>query len=303
MKVLFKYQNGDTVTLIKKPSNENMKYGKRYLFDDEFTPKQYKIEMCKCVISSTNEPKVLYNLYTNYDDEYLTFHNWIPDDCLEGEIHEHEEDIEFISHDKEVLSVGDIVLADVFSGSYDDPYMMPSLTFGYVGEICKLEYEIMSTGKPIRTAIIEYEGNLRTEFTPYLVKNMDRNFAMEYVKHCKKNRFNPLTSEFNGKYMALLKGINVWDDVAEIYNNWNKYRKSSSTTAKKKVKKETKKKEDVKKDEEFISKSKIKAKIKEMYDEINNNPNSYTLDYMIGANAVLIGIDTFIDDVYNQINP
>lgn len=57
------------------------------------------------------------------------------------------------------------------------------------------------------------------------------------------------------------------------------------------------------KDEEFISKSKIKAKIKEMYDEINNNPNSYTLDYMIGANAVLIGIDTFIDDVYNQINP
>lgn len=258
MKVLFKYQNGDTVTLIKKPSNENMKYGKRYLFDDEFTPKQYKIVMCKCVISSTNEPKVLYNLYVNYDDEYLEFNNWIPDDCLEGEIHEHEEDVEFISHDKEVLSVGDIVLSDVFSGSYDDPYMIPSLTFGYVGEIFKLEYEIMSTGKPLRTAIIDDKGSLRTEFTPYLVKNMDRNFAMEYVKHCKKNRFNPLTSEFNGKHMALLKGINVWDDVVEIYNNWDKYRKNV-TTPKKNTKRKTEKKN--------TTKNKIKKLISSLSEE------------------------------------
>lgn len=250
MKITFKYNVGDTVTLIKKPSGANMQYGKHYMLDSEFSPKEYKIERCKCVIKSNNEPEILYNLYA-YCDDYIQFHNWIPEDNLSGNLNIHEEDVEFISHDKELLSIGDTVLADVFSGSYDDPYLMPSLTFGYVADILKFEYEILSSGKPIRTAIIDHDGNLRTEFVPYLVKNMDRNFAMEYVKHCKKNRFNPIEGQFANHHMRLLKGMNLWDDVVKIYNNWNKYRKSASSE-KKVVKKTVKKNTKKNKIEEFI---------------------------------------------------
>ena len=45
MKVKFKYNVGDIVTLMKKPSYNNMQFGK-YVYDNEFTQKEYRIEKC-----------------------------------------------------------------------------------------------------------------------------------------------------------------------------------------------------------------------------------------------------------------
>ena len=251
MKAKFKYNVGDTVTLMKKPSHENMQLGK-YICDNEFTPKTYKIEKCKCIIIGAEEPKILYNLHA-YCDEYIQFHNWIPEDDLSGTINKHEEDVEFISHDKEMLSIGDDVIASAFYGDYENSYLPPSLTFTYVGTIVGFEYEIKEFGQKTyatRRAIVEsHDGTNHTEFTPYLVKKMDENFAFEYVKFCKKDRFNPI-KEAERKYSKnkkVLEEIHLWDKVLEIYNNWTKYRKDGKVTEKKKTVKKEKPKTDINK--------------------------------------------------------
>lgn len=225
MKVNFKYNVGDTVKLANMPSYENMQYGK-YVLECEFQPKEYKISKCKCAILCNGTYKVLYNLYA-YCDEYIQFHNWIPESDLDGPLNEHEETIEFISHDKELLEIGDVVLCDVFYGDYETPYLPPEMTFGYVGTIVGFDYEINEAGRVIRAAIVEHNGSQTMEFTPYLVKNMDETFVLEYVKACKSRRFNPIKEaekKYGSKHMVLLKGINLWDKVLGIYNNWDKYR-------------------------------------------------------------------------------
>lgn len=250
MKVKFKYNVGDVVTLMKKPSRENTQLGK-YIYGDEFIPKEYKIEKCLCRIIGTEEPKILYNLYA-YCDEYIQFHNWIPEDDLFGTINEHEEDVEFISHDKEALSIGDDVIASAFYGNYEDSYLSPSLTFTYVGTIIGLEYEINGFKKKsyIRRAIIERnDGTNHNEFTPYLVKKIDETFAFEYVKFCKKNRFNPIKESERqySKNKKFLEEIHLWDKVLEIYYSWAKYRKDGKVTEKKKTVKKEKPKTDINK--------------------------------------------------------
>lgn len=226
MKVNFKYNVGDTVLLKKLPSFQNMQCGK-YIFESEFTPKEYKISKCKCTIKANNTVNVAYNLYA-YCDDYIQFHNWIPEEDLEGTPNEHEETIEFISHDKELLSIGDTVIADAFWGDYEDAHLSPSLTFTYVGTIVGFNYEINEAKKIIRTALIERgDGTNRFEFTPYLVKNMDEKFAFEYVKFCKKERFNPIKEaerKYGANHLVLLQGIHLWGTVINMYNNWSKYR-------------------------------------------------------------------------------
>lgn len=250
MKVKFKYNVGDVVTLFKTPSRDNMQIGE-YIHDNEFTPKEYKIEKCLCRIIGTEEPKILYNLYA-YLDEYIQFHNWIPEDDLSGTINEHEENVEFISHDKEVLSIGDDVIACAFWGDYENSVLSPSLTFTYVGTIVRLEYEINGLKQKIviRRAIVErHDGTNHIEFTPYLVKKFDETFAVEYVKFCKRDRFNPI-KESERQYSTnkkFLEEIHLWDKVLEIYNNWNKYRKDGKTTKKKNSSKKAKEKIDIKK--------------------------------------------------------
>lgn len=268
MKVKFKYNVGDVVTLMKKPSHENTQLGK-YIYDDEFIPKEYKIEKCLCRIIGTEEPKILYNLYA-YCDEYIQFHNWIPEDDLSGIIHWHEEYIEFISHDKEILSIGDNVIASAFYGDYEDSYLSPSLTFTYVGTIIGLEYEIngLDTHKTvIRGALTEKsDGTNHLEFTTYLVKKMDEAFAFEYVKFCKKNRFNPIKEAERPftNHKKLLEEIHLWDKVLEIYNNWNKYRKDGKVTEKKKTVKKEKSKTDIKKLLSSLSEEEINELKKEL---------------------------------------
>ena len=238
MKVKFKYNVGDTVTLVKLPSFQNMQYGK-YVLEDEFKPKEYKIEKCRCVIKCDNTVEVLYNLYA-YGDEYIQYDNWIPDRCLEGTPNEHEEDVEFISHDKEVLGLGDVVLCSVFYGDYEKSYLPPEMTFGYVATIVGFVYEINRSRGIIRTALTDCDGKQRWEIVPYLVKNFDETFALEYVKACKSNRFNPITEaekKYSSRHMEILKSVNLWDKVAEIYNNWPKYRDGGKkkSTPKKRV--------------------------------------------------------------------
>lgn len=269
MKVKFKYNAGDVVTLMKIPSYENMQLGRYYIFNDEFKPKEYKIEKCLCRIIGTEEPKILYNLYAYYD-EYIHFHNWIPEDDLSGTLNEHEEDVEFISHDKEILSIGDEVIASAFYGDYENSYLSPSLTFTYVGTIIGFDYEIKKFEQKTyttRMAIIErHDGTNHKEFTPYLVKKMDENFAFEYVKFCKKGKFNPI-KEAERKYSTnkkFLEEIHLWDKVLEIYNNWNKYRKDGKVTEKKKSVKKEKPKTDIKKLLSSLSEEEINELKKEL---------------------------------------
>ena len=250
MIVKFKYNVGDTVKLMKKPSHENMQLGK-YICDNEFTPKTYEIEKCKCIIIGAEDPKILYNLHA-YCDEYIQYHNWILEDDLSGTINEHEEDVQFISHDKEILSIGDDVIACAFGGDYENSVLSPSLTFTYVGTIVGLEYEINGLKQKIvnRRAIVErHDGTNHIELTPYLVKKFDETFAAEYVKFCKRDRFNPI-KESERQYSTnkkFLEEIHLWDKVLEIYNNWNKYRKDGKTTKKKNSSKNAKEKIDIKK--------------------------------------------------------
>ena len=249
MKIKFKYNVGDVVTLMKIPSQENMALGKYYIFNDEFKPKEYKIEQCKYQMIGTEEPKILYNLYA-YCDEYIHFHNWIPEDDLSGTINEHEEDVEFISHDKEILSIGDDVIANAFYGDYENSDLSPSLTFTYKGTIVGFEYEINEHKTFVRRALVEKpDGTNHFEITPYLVKKMDETFAFEYVKFCKRDRFNPIKESERqySKNKKFLEEIHLWDKVLEIYNNWNKYRKDGKTTEKKKTVKKEKPKTDINK--------------------------------------------------------
>ena len=240
MKVKFKYNVGDTVKLMKCPTHQNMALC-NYVTESDFTPKEYVITKCKCVIKCDNEPKVFYNLHA-YCDEYIQYHNWIPEDDLSGIINEHEEDVEFISHDKEILSIGDTVIANAFWGDYENSVLSPSLTFTYKGTIVGFEYEINEHKTFVRRALVEKpDGTNNFEFTPYLVKKMDETFAFEYVKFCKRDRFNPIKESERqySKNKKFLEEIHLWDKVLEIYKNWNKYRKDGKVTEKKKtVKKE-----------------------------------------------------------------
>lgn len=246
MEVKFKYSVGDTVTLAKLPTPSNLVSINKFLWDTDFKPKNYRIEQCKCVVTETNEIKIYYNLYA-YCDDILDFYNWIPEDHLEGELNEHVENFDFISHDKELLQIGDDVLCGVFSGDYDNPYLMPELTFTYVGTITRFEYIMDARVKnPIRKAIIQSiypDDSIRNEFVPYLVKNLDRDFVYEYILFCKKNRFNPINEiHIYSKHDKILKYIKLWDVVIEVYNNWNKEKKKKSTkpTEKKNKKNTTK---------------------------------------------------------------
>lgn len=269
MEIKFKYNVGNTVTLMKRPSRENIQFGK-YISESEFKPKEYVIAQCKCLMKGVEEPKILYNLHA-YCDEYIQFHNWIPEDELEGDVHEHIETFEFISHDKKKLHIGDVVLADVFCGSYDNPYLVPSMSFGVVTPILGLEYLITEKSNIIKTALVEENNFIRTEYTPYLVKDIDENFALEYVKFCKSNRFNPIKEaekKYRSHHRELLESVNLWDKVVEIYNNWNKYR-VGKTPKKTTEKKSTPKKNTAKANMKKLLTSLSETEIEELKKLIN----------------------------------
>lgn len=240
MEVKFKYSVGDIVTLAKLPSMMNLN---RYVLDSDFKPKEYKIEKCICVIKENNECEILYNLHA-YCDEYIQYHNWITDDYLDGTPNEHIENIEFISHDKEVLNIGDDVLCSVFYGDYDNPYLPPNLTFSYLGTILRLECIISKEKKQLKKAIIQEifpRNSIQDEIVPYIVKNIDEKFAFEYVTACKENRFNPIKKIYQySKHDKILQYIKIWDKVLEIYSNWNKIRtQKNKKNQEKPIKKKT----------------------------------------------------------------
>ena len=244
MEVKFKYSVGDTVTLAKLPTSDNLQFVNKFMWDTEFKPKDYKIEQCKFVITETGEKLVYYNLYA-YCDEIIQFNNWIPESYLEGKANEHVEQVEFVSHDNETLNIGDDVLCSAFYGDYNKPYLPPDFTFTYVGTIVRLVFTINErTSSPIKSAVVQSsfpDNMMDNEFTPYLVKNFDKNFVKEYVASCKKNRFNPEKEvHAYSKHDKIFKYIKLWDDVIEVYKNWDKEKKKKSTkpTAKKN-KKET----------------------------------------------------------------
>ena len=267
MEINFKYNIDDIVTLASIPPYSNL--NRRYFINSEFKPKDYKIEKCKYVVKPNNESEILYNLYA-YCDDILQYHNWIPESCLDGTGNEHMENVDFISHDKEVLYIGDDVLCSVFYGDYENPYLPPDLTFSYLGTIIGLEF-VIERGLNKKLAIIQGgypKDSIQTEFAPYIVKNIDENFVREYIKWCKKNRFNPIKESYiYSNHDKLLKYLKIWDKVTDMYSNWNKIRNKETSKEKEK---NTANEETTKSKIENILKSLSEDELKELKNQIKN---------------------------------
>ena len=270
MEINFKYNIGDIVTLASIPPYNNLI--RHYLPNFEFKPKDYKIEKCKYVVKPNNKSEVLYNLYA-YCDDTLEYNNWIPESCLDGTVNKHMENVDFISHDKEVLYIGDDVLCSVFYGDYESPYLPPDLTFSYFGTIIGLEF-VMERGLNKKLVIVEggypryTKDSIHIEFAPYIVKNIDENFVREYVKWCKKNRFNPITeSDANSYHDKLLKNAKIWDKVTDMYSNWSKIKNKEQSKEKEK---KTENKETTKSKIENILKSLSEDELKELKNQLKN---------------------------------
>lgn len=238
--VEFKYSVGDKVMLIKEPSWDN-----RALlnYNRDFSPKEYRVKGLKYAIDKDGE-KILYSLDA-YCDEYLQYHNWLTEDFIAETENKHsfEEDIDFISVDGEELSIGDVVYSSVYYGGKDSQYISPSLTFTAKISIDRMEYVIEGTfysdGSVGTVTRSEYFGeqidNVRQSnatrrdgFTYLALKNPGTDFADEYIRACKLNRFNPFKDEHAQKWLKIMGALEY------VEKNYKKVTNKKSAPAEKK---------------------------------------------------------------------
>lgn len=239
----FKYSIGDKVMLIKEPSWDNRA---TLYYNRNFSPKEYRVKGLKYVIDKDGE-KVLYSLDA-YCDEYLQFHNWLTEDFIAETENKHsfEEDIDFVSVDGEELSIGDVVYSSVYYGGKVNRYISPRLTFTAKISIDRMEYIMEGTfyrdGSVETLTRSEYFGEQidnvrqsnttrRNGFTYVALKNPDTDFADEYIRACKLNRFNPFKDEHAEKW---LKIMGVLEYVEKNYKKVTN--KKNAPTEKKKSK-------------------------------------------------------------------
>lgn len=248
IKVTFKYDIGDEVTLLSVPP---YKYSKSYYFKDDYVPKSYKVNGYKYQIDVEGTPKVLYQLYA-YCDDYINYHNWIPADYLQGEGTEHTEDVEFVGVDGREISIGDFVYGDVYFSAYDsegEDINRPdvALTFARGGTVenlvyYKTELDHKNDGTPLvecsLRAVFPEKSNGWVSSNPvsHVFSVADEKFINDYVASCKSHRFNPTIEKWGEtRHTEFLKYLGVYDDVCECYNNWNKARKKKAAKTKNKL--------------------------------------------------------------------
>lgn len=236
----FKYNIGDKVTLIKEPSWDN-----RALlnYNRDFSPKEYRVKSLKYVVDKNGE-KILYSLYA-YGDEYLCYDNWLTENFIAETENKHsfEEDVDFVSVDGEELSIGDAVYSSVYYGGKDNQYISPNLTFTAKIVIDRLEYVMEGTfyrdsgvGTVTRTEffgeqidnICQSNAIRRSGFTYVALKNPDTDFADEYIRACKRNRFNLSNNEHARKWLEIM-GV-----LEYVEKNYKKVTIKKSTAVEKK---------------------------------------------------------------------
>ena len=241
-KVTFKYEIGQMVTLTRCPSFDNMQLGK-YVSEDSFKPKEYKVVSCFYQVDEDGNASILYQLDA-YMDEYIQYHNRIPEAHLEGELHEHTEEIDFHDVNGEPLSIGDYAYSGIYYGTPDDHYVSPDFTFTRKMEIVGFVYANKGTffingivKKYATTSAICYEVYPKedsrwkhSEATGLMVKTIDEKFVEDYVKGCRSHRFNPTVDRYGDHHEEWLKTLGVYDEVCKLY----KKRPSAKKKAEKK---------------------------------------------------------------------
>lgn len=255
--IKFNYSIGDTVTLIQEPDYKNRQY--LSYRNTPFKPKEYKIRKFRYTINDKGQENILYQLDA-YMDEYLNYHNWLTEDYIQGQGTEHLENVDFISVDGEELHIGDNIYNDIYYGNSNNWYLTPSFTFTSYGKItcltCTWEEAIYSDGGkiiyPIKegTALAEkywIKNSINTNFTFFTsiaLKNPGDKFVEDYVKFCKKNRFNPFG--FNDKVQPdEIKRVKEWLTFMGVYDQVKNHYDKTTPTKKKKT---TVKKDSIKKD-------------------------------------------------------
>lgn len=248
--IKFNYSIGDTVTLIKEPDYKNRQY--LSYRNTPFQPKVYKIIKIKYTVNDKGQENILYQLDA-YMDEYLKNYNWLTEDFIQGQGNEHLENVDFISVDGEQLHIGDNIYDSIYYGNYGNGnwYLSPNFTFTSYGKIisltCTWEEGISSDNKKIIYTIKEgtasaekywIENSMNTNFTFFIInalKNPGDKFVEDYVKACKKNRFNPFGDKVHPDEIKRVKEwltfMGVYDQVK---NNYDKITvKKKKTTVKK----------------------------------------------------------------------
>lgn len=246
--IKFNYSIGDTVTLIQEPDYKNRQY--LSYRNTPFQPKEYKIRKIRYTVNDKEQENILYQLDA-YMDEYLNYHNWLTEDYIQGQGTEHLENVDFVSVDGEQLHIGDHIYNDIYYGNSNNWYLAPGFTFTSYGKIisltCTWEEAIYSDGG--KTIYQIKEGNalaekywiknsINTNFTFFIInalKNPGDKFVEDYIKACKKNRFNPFGDKVHPDEIKRVKEwltfMGVYDQVK---NNYDKITtKKKKTTVKK----------------------------------------------------------------------
>ena len=243
-KVTFKYEIGQMVTLTHCPSFDNMQYGK-YVTEHDFKPKDYKVAACFYRVDEEGNTSILYQLDA-YCDEYIQYHNRIPEEHLEGELHEHTEEIDFHDVHGNPISIGDCAYSGIYYGSPDDYYVSPEFTFARQMQIIGFEYSNKGTfysGGVVKknvskTAICcqtypENTGGYKhTETLGLMIKTIDEKFVEDYVKGCKSHRFNPTADKYGDHHENWLKKLGVYDEVCKLYKKRPATKKKTTKTVK-----------------------------------------------------------------------
>lgn len=228
-KVTFKYEIGQMVTLTHCPSFDNMQHGK-YVKECDFKPKEYKVASCFYKVDKDGNTSILYQLYA-YMDNYIQYHNRIPEEHLEGELHEHTEEIDFCDVHGEHLSVGDYAYSGIYYGGVKDSYVSPDFTFTRKMKIVGFEYSnsgtffIDGTVKKVASTsaickeVYPHEDSRweHSDIAGLMIKTIDEKFVEDYVKGCKSHRFNPTVDKYGDKHEEWLKKLGVYDEVCKLY--------------------------------------------------------------------------------------
>jgi len=225
--IKFNYSIDDKVTLVKEPSYKN-RTSLNYNYN--FSPKEYTINAIKYICNEDGE-EILYQLNA-YCDEYLTYHNWMKEECFSGKGTEHIEDIEFVSVDGKQLNIGDCIYDGIFYAGIDGKYISPDFTFTSYGKIKILGYKWegfhYSDGKTeIITSIfgdahpIKYwmENESDTfDFNPnFALKEVNDIFVENYIKACKEKRINPFNLSEDTKIFKWLNFMGIYEKVINNY--------------------------------------------------------------------------------------
>lgn len=243
-KVTFKYEIGQMVTLTHSPSYDNMQLGK-YVHEHDFKPKEYKVVSCFYKVDEDGNTSIRYQLDA-YMDEYIQYHNRIPEEHLEGEPHEHTEEIDFHDVHGNPLSIGDYAYSGIYYGSPDNYYVSPNFTFTRQMQIVGLEYSNKGTffvdgvvkKNASNTALCcqtdpQDGGRFKhTETLGLMIKIIDEKFVEDYVKGCKRHRFNPTVDKYGDHHEEWLKKLGVYDEVCKLYKKRPATKKKTTKTVK-----------------------------------------------------------------------